>query len=115
MESAPSIPSPTTKPPRSPRRQSSKRCPPADHQKPQPLLPSSPGSPSRPLRQVRAPKESRQMVGLGTFLAESPSMEDNEEFEDPHDLSLSKNHILRASMVDNLVLSLDSFPGGAFE
>ena len=55
------------------------------------------------------------MAGSGTFLADSPNTEENEEFEDMHDLSLSRNHILRASMVDNLVLSLDSFPGGGFD
>ncbi|EXJ59684.1 hypothetical protein A1O7_03830 [Cladophialophora yegresii CBS 114405] len=42
-------------------------------------------------------------------------MEDHDDVEDPHDLSLSRNHILRASMVDNLVLSLDHFSGGAFD
>ncbi len=52
---------------------------------------------------------------MGTFLAESPKMEDGEEFEDPHDLSFSRNHVLRASMVDNLVLSLDHFPDNAFD
>lgn len=42
-------------------------------------------------------------------------MEDNDDAEDPHDLSFSRNHILRASMVDNLVLSLDQFSGNPFD
>ena len=114
MDSKTSLPSP--KLPKSPRSQSLRQASPAEPQKLQPnKLPAPRTSAPRPLRQVRGPPESRQMVGLGTFLAESPKMEENEDFEDPHDLSLSRNHVLRASMVDNLVLSLDHFPGGAFE
>jgi hypothetical protein len=55
------------------------------------------------------------MAAQGTFLAESPNLEENDDIEDPHDLSLSRNHVLRASMVDNLVLSLDSFAPGPFD
>ncbi|KAJ9611438.1 hypothetical protein H2200_004622 [Cladophialophora chaetospira] len=113
MESSPSLPSP--KKPKSPRRQSSKQLAASDHQKPQ--LGSTSSSPvvtPRPLRQVHGSQQSKQMT-MGTFLSESPKMDDNEEYEDPHDLSLSRNHVLRASMVDNLVLSLDHFPGNAFD
>lgn len=59
------------------------------------------------------------MAGQGTFLAESPLIDhgntDHEDVEDPHDLSFSSNHILRASMVDNLVLSLDQFSNNGFD
>ncbi|OCT47455.1 Sec7 domain containing protein [Cladophialophora carrionii] len=114
MDAPPSMPSP--KKPKSPRRQSSKQLTANECQNPQPAsLPSSPVFPARPLRQLHGTQESKQMTGPGTFLAESPKMEDHEDVEDPHDLSLSRNHILRASMVDNLVLSLDHFSGGAFD
>ncbi|KIW88954.1 uncharacterized protein Z519_10438 [Cladophialophora bantiana CBS 173.52] len=106
------------KKPKSPRRQSSKQFTPAEHPKPYTgALPVSPTVQSRPLRQVNGGSSSRQMAGPGTFLAESPPMDhihDNDEVEDPHDLSFSSNHILRASMVDNLVMSLDQFSGNVF-
>ncbi|KAJ9631316.1 hypothetical protein H2204_008258 [Knufia peltigerae] len=57
------------------------------------------------------------MAHSGTFLAESASpahSHENDDFEDPHDLSFSSNHILRASMVDNLVMSLDQFSAAGF-
>ncbi|RVX74791.1 hypothetical protein B0A52_01068 [Exophiala mesophila] len=53
------------------------------------------------------------MAASGSFFSESPAAEHvldaHEDVEDPHDLSFSSNHILRASMVDNLVMSLDQF------
>ncbi|KAK5449641.1 hypothetical protein LTS15_008716 [Exophiala xenobiotica] len=58
------------------------------------------------------------MANKGTFLADStsPSLSnEHDDFEDPHDLSFSSNHILRASMVDNLVMSLDQFSAGGFD
>ncbi|KIW11158.1 hypothetical protein PV08_10458 [Exophiala spinifera] len=57
------------------------------------------------------------MAYSGSFLAESASpahSNDNDDAEDPHDLSFSSNHILRASMVDNLVMSLDQFSAAEF-
>lgn len=51
-------------------------------------------------------------------MAEPTSTEqtsDNDDVEDPHDLSFSSNHILRASMVDNLVMSLDQFSSSTFD
>ncbi|EXJ85818.1 hypothetical protein A1O1_06187 [Capronia coronata CBS 617.96] len=62
------------------------------------------------------------MAASGTFLADSPSIEhlhdndsEQDDVEDPHDLSFSSSHILRASMVDNLVLSLDQFSSNVFD
>lgn len=57
------------------------------------------------------------MAHAGTFLADSASpahSHDNDDVEDPHDLSFSSNHILRASMVDSLVMSLDQFSAADF-
>ncbi|KAH0835206.1 Sec7 domain protein [Fonsecaea pedrosoi] len=117
MTPPPSLASP--KKPKSPRRQSSKQFKVIEHPKPHSsALPVSPTRQSRPLRQSNGGLPSRQMAGTGTFLAESPPMDhihDNDDIEDPHDLSFSSNHILRASMVDNLVMSLDQFSGGVFD
>ena len=114
MGAAPNEPS--SRKPKSPRRQPSKQSTPADQQKShQGFEPSSASMSIGSLRQKHEPAGGKQTAVSGTFLAESPRMEDGEEVEDPHDLALSKNHVLRASMVDNLVLSLDSFSGGTSE
>lgn len=59
------------------------------------------------------------MAASGTFFSESPAAEHvldgSDDVEDPHDLSFSSNHILRASMVDNLVMSLDQFSATNFD
>jgi len=54
----------------------------------------------------------------GTFLDDSTPVDhgmENDDGEDPHDLSFSSDHILRASMVDNLVMSLDQFSSANFD
>ncbi|KIX07643.1 uncharacterized protein Z518_02296 [Rhinocladiella mackenziei CBS 650.93] len=81
-------------------------------------IPSSPTLQSQRFRQMNGGTTSKQMAGSSTFLAESPPIDeinDNDDIEDPHDLSFSSNHILRASMVDNLVMSLDQFSSGGFD
>ncbi|KIW28640.1 uncharacterized protein PV07_08284 [Cladophialophora immunda] len=117
MTPPPSLSSPKKR--QSPRRQPSKQFTVVEHSKPHcGALPVSPTSQSRPRRQANGGVPSRQMAGTGTFLAESPPMDhihDNDEMEDPHDLSFSSNHILRASMVDNLVMSLDQFSSSVFD
>ncbi|KAI1612388.1 hypothetical protein EDD36DRAFT_384015 [Exophiala viscosa] len=55
------------------------------------------------------------MLSSGTLRADPVSLgpgNDDDDGEDPHDLSFSSKHVLRASMVDNLVMSLDQFSGG---
>ena len=79
MEPSQNLQSPTH--PKSPRRQSSKQSTAATdlHNPPPGSLPSSPVSTSQPLRQVHGSYPSKQMAGSGTFLAESPNMEDNDD------------------------------------
>jgi Sec7 domain/Pleckstrin homology domain len=51
-----------------------------------------------------------------TWLEDSSPVEgirNNDDGEDPHDLSFSSKHVPRASMVDSMVLSLDQFSSGS--
>lgn len=79
-------------------------------------VPSSPPSPrARSSRQSPGTPSRTYMLSSGTLLADPASMgpgNDDDEGEDPHDLSFSSKHVLRASMVDNLVMSLDQFSSG---
>lgn len=115
MTSVQSMPTTTTHPrsPRSPRSPTYKPVKPRDdHSSPSPSIPSSPTQNSHPSQSAYGAQTSRNMAGSGTFFTDTPSMDNTpeaDEVEDPHDLSFSSNHILRASMVDNLVMSLDQF------
>lgn len=110
--------SPPSKP-RSPRNHSSKHSSGVEHrQQLSASVPSSPTLQSPNLRRANMAPSSKSMAASGTFLADSPSIDqvnDSEDVEDPHDLSFSSNHILRASMVDNLVMSLDQFSSEPFD
>src|SRR5690349_18013692 len=56
-----------------------------------------------------------QSTSHGTFLEDPTPVElgrSNEDGDDPHGLSLSPKYVARASMVDNMVMSLDQFSNG---
>ena len=109
-------PSPSLPSPQKPRRLLSKQPVISELQTPSSgSRPSISALPARRLRPVHGAPKSKQTVESGTFLAEPPNMEEHEDAEDPHDLSLSRYHISRASMVDNLVMSLDQFSGNEFD
>ncbi|EHY55370.1 hypothetical protein HRR83_008815 [Exophiala dermatitidis] len=86
------------------------------------LRPYSSSAPSPSTLNAQPLPQGTPMAASGTFLADSSPIEhlrDNDDGhddnEDPHDLSLSSNHVLRASMVDNLVMSLDQFSSTVFD
>ncbi|KAL2421389.1 hypothetical protein ABEF95_007552 [Exophiala dermatitidis] len=86
------------------------------------LPPYSSSAPSPSTLNAQSLPQGTPMAASGTFLADSSPIEqlrDNDnghdDNEDPHDLSLSSNHVLRASMVDNLVMSLDQFSSTVFD
>lgn len=113
------MPAATLPHPRSPRSPSYKPVKPRDdHSSASASVPSSPTQNSHPTPSAYGAQTRSNMAGSGTFFTDTPSMDSTpeaDEFEDPHDLSFSSNHILRASMVDNLVMSLDQFSGGPFD
>lgn len=64
------------------------------------------------MRSAYAEQTRKHTPHKGTFLEDATPIEyspENDDMEDPHDLSLSARHAPRASMVDNLVMSLDQF------
>ncbi|KAK4939563.1 hypothetical protein LTR10_020169 [Elasticomyces elasticus] len=77
---------------------------------------SSPSAPQvQSSRQSAGTPSRTYMLSSGTLLADPVSLghgNDDDDGEDPHDLSFSSKHVLRASMVDNLVMSLDQFSSG---
>lgn len=101
--------------PHSPRSPSYKHVKPRDdHSSASVSVPSSPSQISHTATPAYGAQARRNMAESGTFFTDSPSMDNTpeaDEIEDPHDLSFSSNHVLRASMVDNLVMSLDQFSG----
>lgn len=123
MTSVQSMPTTTPHPrsPRSPRSPSYQPVKPRDDHpsaSASASIPSSPTENSHASQSAYGAQTRRNMAGSGTFFTDTPSMDntpDADEVEDPHDLSFSSNHILRASMVDNLVMSLDQFSSGAFD
>ncbi len=116
MTPAQPLPSPTK--PKSPRTRSSKHSAhQVAHRHSSNSIPSSPTLQSQSLQRAAVTPIRTPMANTGTFLADSTSpnpSSEHDDFEDPHDLSFSSNHILRASMVDNLVMSLDQFSAGGF-
>lgn len=84
--------------------------------------PSSPGRPSTDRKNREASPAADEQAGYDTHKKRETWLEDsspaegirnNEDGEDPHDLSFSSKHVPRASMVDSMVLSLDQFSGGS--
>jgi hypothetical protein len=83
---------------------------------------SSPGRPSIDSRHRAVSPVPDEQAGYDshkkreTWLEDSSPAEgikNNDDCEDPHDLSFSSRHVPRASMVDSMVLSLDQFSGGS--
>lgn len=83
---------------------------------------SSPGRPSIEIRNRAVSPVPDEQAGYEPHKKRETWLEDcspaegiknNDDCEDPHDLSFSSSHVARASMVDSMVLSLDQFSGGS--
>lgn len=74
------------------------------------------GTKTKPERQVARPSRPETFLDDITPIDAARDISGGDYHEgDPHDLSLSPRHVTRASIVDNMVLSLDQFshPGNA--